>query len=241
VVEISSSLREARRRRGFELAQVAADTHIRTRYLKALEDERFDLLPGTAYVRGFLRTYAGYLGLEPELFVDEYNARFAPPEEPPPQLKPLRRLERDRLRVRATVGAGLAVAVVAMAAWRLDADDEPTAPAPPVGSAARTPPPSPGKTPARVRPEARPATLVLTATEGACWLSVRLGSRLGRRLYEGTVEQGESLRFGRKRLWIRLGAPSNLEASLNGEPAALPEDTASVTVASATIRTVEGD
>jgi Helix-turn-helix domain/RodZ C-terminal domain len=241
VVEIGSSLREARRRRGFELAQVAADTHIRTRYLKALEDERFDLLPGTAYVRGFLRTYAGYLGLEPELFVDEYNARFAPPEEPPPQLKPLRRLERHRLRVRATVGAGLAVAVVAMAAWRLDADDEPTAPAPPVGSAARTPPPSPGKTPARVRPEARPATLVLTATEGACWLSVRLGSRLGRRLYEGTVEQGESLRFGRKRLWIRLGAPSNLEASLNGEPAALPEDTASVTVASATIRTVEGD
>jgi Helix-turn-helix domain len=64
---------------GVELAQIEADTHIRTRYLKALEDERFDLIPGDAYVRGFLRTYADYLGLDSELFVDEYKARFVPP------------------------------------------------------------------------------------------------------------------------------------------------------------------
>ena len=81
MLEIGSSLREARIRHGVELAQVDADTHIRTRYLKALEDERFDLIPGDAYVRGFLRTYADYLGLDAELFVDEYKARFAPPEE----------------------------------------------------------------------------------------------------------------------------------------------------------------
>jgi hypothetical protein len=84
VLEIGSSLREVRIRRGVELAQVEADTHIRTRYLKALEDERFDLLPREAYVRGFLRTYADYLELDADLFVDEYNARFAPPEEPQP-------------------------------------------------------------------------------------------------------------------------------------------------------------
>jgi cytoskeleton protein RodZ len=51
-------------RRGLELTQIEADTCIRARYLRALEDERFELLPGTAYVRGFLRTYARYLGLD---------------------------------------------------------------------------------------------------------------------------------------------------------------------------------
>ena len=61
--ELGSSLREARVRRGVELAQVAAETRIRTRYLQALEDERFELLPGSVYGKGFLRAYADYLGL----------------------------------------------------------------------------------------------------------------------------------------------------------------------------------
>src|SRR6266536_4809761 len=73
--ELGSTLREARVRRGIELAQVAAETRIRTRYLQALEDERFELLPGSAYAKGFLRAYSDYLGLDGQLFVDEYNAR----------------------------------------------------------------------------------------------------------------------------------------------------------------------
>ncbi len=76
--ELGSTLREARVRRGIELAQVAAETRIRTRYLQALEDERFELLPGSAYAKGFLRAYADYLGLDGQLFVDEYSARFNP-------------------------------------------------------------------------------------------------------------------------------------------------------------------
>jgi hypothetical protein len=67
-----------------------------------------------------------------------------------------------------------------------------------------------------------------------------LGSRAGRNLYEGTLEQGQSLRFAARRLWIRLGAPSNLEASLKGARVSLPEDTASVVVTAAGVRTVQG-
>jgi hypothetical protein len=55
------------------------------------------------------------------------------------------------------------------------------------------------------------------------------------------LEQGRSLRFAGKRLWIRLGAPSNLEASLNGERVRLPDDTANVVVTAAGVPTVEGD
>src|SRR5438034_8470643 len=81
--EIGSSLREARVRRKLELSQVEADTRIRAKYLMALESNRFEALPAPAYAKGFLRTYADYLGLDAQRFVDEYNARFAPEEEPP--------------------------------------------------------------------------------------------------------------------------------------------------------------
>jgi len=54
------------------------------------------------------------------------------------------------------------------------------------------------------------------------------------------LEEGQSLRFAGKRLWLRLGAPSNLEASVNGELASLPEDTANVVATAAGVRRVEG-
>jgi hypothetical protein len=240
VLEIGSSLREVRIRRGVELAQVEAETHIRTRYLKALEDERFDLLLGDAYVRGFLRTYADYLELDAELFVDEYKARFAPPEDPLPQLVRRRRIDPHRLPARGTVGALLAVTLVATLAWRLDAGGGPTEPASKGGLGPRKPPPAPARAARRALRKARPATLVLTAAQGPCWLSVHLGSRAGRNLHEGTLEQGQSLRFAAKRLWIRLGAPSNLEASLKGARVSLPDDTANVVVTAAGVRTVQG-
>ena len=74
--EIGNSLREARLRRRIEFAQAEQATKIRGKYLRALEDEQFDVLPSQTYVKGFLRTYADYLGLDGQLYVDEYNSRF---------------------------------------------------------------------------------------------------------------------------------------------------------------------
>lgn len=74
--ELGNNLREARQRRRIDLVAAEQDTKIRSKYLAALEDEEFELLPGPVFIRGFLRTYARYLGLEPQLFIDEYNARF---------------------------------------------------------------------------------------------------------------------------------------------------------------------
>src|SRR6266478_9379535 len=79
--EIGSSLREARTRRQIGVAQVEEATKIRGKYLRALEEEQFDLLPSQTYVKGFLRTYADYLGLDGQLYVDEYNSRFASGDE----------------------------------------------------------------------------------------------------------------------------------------------------------------
>ena len=62
--EIGNSLREARLRQTLDFPEVEQATKIRGKYLRALEDEQFDILPGQTYVKGFLRTYSEYLGLD---------------------------------------------------------------------------------------------------------------------------------------------------------------------------------
>lgn len=74
--ELGNSLREERSRRRIDLVEAEHDTKIRSKYLAALEGEDFDVLPGPVFARGFLRTYARYLGLDSQMYIDEYNARF---------------------------------------------------------------------------------------------------------------------------------------------------------------------
>jgi cytoskeleton protein RodZ len=75
---IGATLREARNRRKVDLSEVEAAIKIRPRYLRALENEEWDVLPGGAYTRGFIRTYAAYLGLDGERLADEYRRATAP-------------------------------------------------------------------------------------------------------------------------------------------------------------------
>jgi cytoskeleton protein RodZ len=221
VFEIGSSLRDARTRRGLGLSEIERETHIRSRYLEALEDERFALLPGEAYAKGFLRTYADFLGLEGERFVDEYNSRF-PGSEEPPAVK-LARVKRRRSLLDSRLVVIPFAVLLALIGWQLarsggghhHAAHSASTPTP-LTSAARH---------VRVRtaaPSPIAARLVLAATRGPCWLSVRLGSETGRLVYEGMLEPGRTARFAGKRLWIRIGAPWNLLATLNGKPVALP-------------------
>jgi cytoskeleton protein RodZ len=71
--EVGAVLREARSRRKIDLAEVEATTRIRVRYLRAIENEEWDVLPGDVYTRGFIRTYASYLGLDGERLADDYR------------------------------------------------------------------------------------------------------------------------------------------------------------------------
>jgi hypothetical protein len=70
---IGPTLRDARGRRDLSLEDVEAATKIRARYLRALENEEWDVLPGGAYTRAFLRTYASYLGLDGERLAEDYR------------------------------------------------------------------------------------------------------------------------------------------------------------------------
>lgn len=69
---IGEALRAARERAGITLADAAAETRIRQSFLAALEREEFDHLGGDVYVKGFLRSYARFLGLDPDPFVEAF-------------------------------------------------------------------------------------------------------------------------------------------------------------------------
>jgi cytoskeletal protein RodZ len=135
--ELGNNLREARQRRRIDLVIAEQDTKIRSKYLAALETEEFDVLPGPVFVRGFLRTYSRYLGLDPQLFIDEYNARFGRFEEVedhhanPALGRPGLAQERAR-RGRRTMRAVVVVTLVALAliAWIGLRDEPAAAPAP---------------------------------------------------------------------------------------------------------------
>jgi Helix-turn-helix domain len=111
---IGATLREARNRRKVDLSEVEAAIKIRLRYLQAMENEEWDVLPGGAYTRGFIRTYAIYLGLDGERLADDYRRRTAPPggERAPKRVEPVPTGAR---RERPRIPSGVLVAVVALA------------------------------------------------------------------------------------------------------------------------------
>jgi cytoskeletal protein RodZ len=221
--EIGGSLREARLKRGLTPADVQKAIRIRDRYLQALEEERWELLPGDAYVKGFLRTYADYLGLDGSLYVEEYNSRFSHPDEP--QLVP-QRFERRGGRaggvgfLRPLVIIGLIIAVVAaVAAWQLSGSSNPKESTPPTTT-------TPTTTAAHTTPKkkhekkhvavALPSEAVVVASRGNAWLWVRSGAN-GPTVYQGTLLQGKTLPVNLKNgpVWIRIGAP-NVDIRLGG-------------------------
>ncbi len=99
---IGATLRDARIRARIDMAEVEANTKIRAKYLRAIENEEWELLPGPVYVKSFLRTYGDYLGLDSRMLVEEFKRRYERPAEHEAQpIAPLRRdRERDRERER---------------------------------------------------------------------------------------------------------------------------------------------
>lgn len=93
--EIGPTLREARMRARIDITEVEQATKIRAKYLRAIENEEWNLLPGSTFVKSFLREYADYLGLDARSLVEEYKLRYERPSEQ--ELAPISpQLGRDR-------------------------------------------------------------------------------------------------------------------------------------------------
>jgi cytoskeleton protein RodZ len=122
VPDIGNTLREARIRRGLSITDVESVTKIRTKYLQALEENDFEVLPGPTVVKGFLRSYALFLKVDPDLLLYEYRSQYESRQE---EVGPLRTemtqqrrtqtsAERMKKRTRRTQRGYVTAAVVAM-------------------------------------------------------------------------------------------------------------------------------
>jgi cytoskeletal protein RodZ len=214
--DIGASLREARTRRGLSLDDVTAGLRIRERYVTALEEERWELMPGEAYAKGFLRMYAEFLGLDGSLYVDEYNERIAAHLDQALVLESLAPSKgRSRLLTRTVVGVVVVGALVA--ALNAFGSGSPTSThvQPDLSNVANA---APTKTVAAPRaPVARhvapskPPVALIRAVRSHSWLSVRLGGANGKEIFRGFLNQGHKLTYGlNTNVWLRIGRPHAL-------------------------------
>ncbi len=227
--DIGSSLREARMRQELDFAALEERTKIRPKYLRALEDEQFDILPAPTYVKGFLRSYAEALGLDGQPFVDEYNSRFAVGGDDeiivrtrrmPVQQRHNRPVRESRIAVLAVVAITIVTALI-IAAWKFGGPEPEKVPG--LDGA--------GQTNAAVGQNARIVNLVVRAIAGDSWMEVRPVRVTRDPLYSGTLEQGQKKTFTGRGLRLALRKPENVLVRVNGSRVELPAGTAFVVTA----------
>jgi cytoskeleton protein RodZ len=224
---IGERLREARMRAELDVADVESATKIRAKYLRALENEEFGMLPDPTLVKTFLRTYAEHLGLDPQLLLEEYRAQYEPRGESDVPLVPRTPRERERELRRGggpPIGPGTAFVIglvlllVLFAVIGLSGNDDNGGGdnEPSTTSKARTPAPEQKRK--RNRPAAPSTLRVRVVPAGATYVCVDDGK--GPKLFEDTIDAAKTFRR-RGTLRINLGrVPQRLTANGKRVPVA---------------------
>ena len=219
--EIGTSLREARLRRQIDIPEAEQGTKIRGKYLRALEDEQFELLPAQTYVKGFLRSYAEYLGLDGQLYVDEYNSRYIIGDESAEQPFRSRRRDAPRARTHAhrrfeksvvlvTLGAIVVLAALIFAAFKFSGSPHSQNIANlGTGNAAQTGTP-------------QSEGLVIRAVRGPITIQLHRGGPAGKLLFQGTLESGHRVAFPAQAVWLGVDRPENLRVIVKHRTLRLP-------------------
>ncbi|MFL5859721.1 MAG: helix-turn-helix domain-containing protein [Solirubrobacteraceae bacterium] len=231
MAEIGATLREARMRAKIDINEVERRTKIRAKYLAAIENEEWALLPGDVYVKSFLRTYGDYLGLDSRQLIDDYKRRYERPSDN--ELKPITPLSRERDRHRRPrgplippwmlIGGVLVAIVVALYFVGVKNNNEGTGTGTSTANHAQTPPPK--KHPRhraahRSRAVATTVKLQLVPT-GAVYVCLVDGQ--GKRLIPGEIfNVGQRIPVKRaSKLRLTLGNAS-VRMKVNGVTVAVP-------------------
>lgn len=233
--DLGEEFRRAREARGLSISDVADRLHIRGVYLSAIEDENWTAIGAPVYVRGFMRTYARFLGLDPEGTV----ARLA--EQPAPGAARSAAATTDeraagRRGLSPVAVAGILVALLLVgyvgyqyAGYRAEAGGTPAAAA--SGEAAATPaeeaatplPPAEASAGHPAAPaaatSARAGALkdkLIVRLSAPSWLRIEVD---GRTVLEGTFPAGTLKSFGGKTAFVRVGNAAGVEIIAGGRPA----------------------
>jgi helix-turn-helix protein/uncharacterized protein DUF4115 len=228
---LGERLRERRLQKGLELAEVAAKLDVPARSLRAVEWDRLDLLGDREEADRILRRYAAFVGFDDT----------AAPGRQAAERRFLLRSAAGGLNV-LLLGI-VAVPLIGAAVYLLGGfgGSGESAARTETGAPARQgmpPPPAPPAPPAAGQPQGAAAPrprarrkaqrkapaqgrvrLLVTAALGDSWVEAHAGSPAGPLLFSGTLGSGRTLLLSGERLWLRLGAASNLAFTLNGKPA----------------------
>ncbi len=183
---IGASLRDARNRRKIELSEVEAATQIRIRYLRAIENEEWDVLPGGVYTRSFIRTYSSFLGLDGERLAEDFRRdhQTQSGERPPsPQQSPGTRRESGLPQIPGRVWAILASAALIAAAIVIGLSGGSEAPVPSDSSRGETT--RDGRVDLPPVTNEKPGISVRLAATAEVWVCVLDAG--GRRLVDGAI------------------------------------------------------
>jgi len=231
-VEIGSLLRQAREQRGLSLTDAEEQTKIRRKYLEALENENFSILPGQVYVRGFLKTYARFLGIAAEDILARYDEAFVEavssednPEDTQPEVK-TGLLGHSWVMVAVVTVALMLVLGASLLRGGHDQDtpggqlagqDNRQEPDGGVrtGDAPDSDPQNGAEQPEPLPPTTVGLDLSLDVQERDCWMQVVVD---GNHAFEGYVQAGNSKSFqGERTIRIWLGNAGAVHVRLNGE------------------------
>src|SRR5947209_5237416 len=230
MAEIGATLREARMRSRIDITEVESRTKIRAKYLRAIENEEWELLPGPVYVKSFLRTYGDFLGLDSRMLVDEFKRRYEGPNDH--DLRPMSSLTRERERAArgpllpSWAVIAMVLAAVALALYVLGSLGS-SSKAPSTASThhgARHPRRTHHPAPARPKPTAVTLQLVPTGTVYVC-----LVDGAGKRLIPGKIfSAGDSIPSETApKLLLTLGNAS-VHMRVNGKTVAVAPSSTSI-------------
>lgn len=206
---IGEVLLRARQERGSSIEDVERAIKIRAKYIAAIEAEDFDVMPGDAYVAGFIKTYAQFLGIDPTGLLETYHSEHDSPPLAMPE--PIMSTRREHVRLPRPVWVvALAVAAIALVGWfafNLGTALRSTAPLPdrrdnslvaePTRTVTKTTAPARPRRPRRVRP----LVLKVVSTQGDNWLGAKVD---GRTAFDGELLPGRSLTWrARKAIVLR--------------------------------------
>lgn len=219
---IGGLLSAARRRKGDSVEDVERATKIRARFLRALEDDDFAAIPGDVYARGFIKSYAKYLGLDPEPLIQQYKKEYDHPIKLDirRQAKPLEERKTGWSR-RFAMTIAVVVSLLALLYWGATASKQtaekemrshnevdPKAPAMRQKSSSTASPTTTAK------PSGVNISATATADEG-CWLSVVAD---GQQVFEGTLQKGQTQEFrAAKSLTLYIGNAGGISIKRDGK------------------------
>ncbi len=229
---VGELLRAEREKQSLTVKDIEKATSIRAIYIQAIEDGKYDVLPGEVYLKGFIRNYASFLGLNPQQALEVYRESQTPqppqaPQTPapssaaamPPKVE-TRREDEGRSSLGRWVIVLVVLVVVAGAAWAaFNHLNQPPAPQPKPPQVQVQPAPSPAPVPApQTTPAPAPAarTIVVVAKYSAdCWTRVTAD---GRELYEGIPRVGETFTWNANQtMTIHLGNAAGVDLTYNGQ------------------------